>query len=489
MAAGGGVRYEPTWESIDSRPLPAWYDNAKFGIFIHWGVFSVPSYGSEWFWWYWKGEKRQNYIDFVKNNYGPGYTYADFAPQFHATFYNATKWAKTFETAGAQYVVLTSKHHEGFTMWPSNYSWNWNAMAVGPHRDLVGELSDAIRRSTSLRFGLYHSLFEWFNPLYQQDAANKFSTQAFVKMKTMPELYEIVNRYKPDVIWSDGAPGSSTYWNSTQFIAWLYNDSPVKDTVVTNDRWGDDAMCKHGGFLTCDDRFTPTHLLTRKWEDCLTIDPWSWGYRRDMSMNEVLSVETLISTLASTVSYGGNMLLNVGPTSDGVIPPVFEERLLQIGQWLAVNGEAIYGTQVWIAQNDTITPNIWYTAKQSGRGLDVYAIVLAGLDKDFIVLGVPKVGNDSKVSLLGYEEAVEWDTLSTGELVVTMPRQQDLPYGAQWGVTLKLRFLMNAVKKPNTAKPTAGKPVLKKAKKFRRPALPRKEDLMEPWIKSSFFDL
>ena len=204
---------------------------------------------------------------------------------------------------------------------------------------------------------------------------------------------------------------------------------PVKDTVVTNDRWGDDAMCKHGGFLTCDDRYTPSayahsidhsidwqieyskhfssrignvltilaHLLKRKWEDCLTIDAASWGYRRDMAMSEILSIETLISTLASTVayvycvvlyaisflnilwkkgeisapweyffprnfisSYGGNMLLNVGPTADGTIPPIFEERLLQMGAWLAVNGEGIYGSDIWTAQNDTITPNIWY---------------------------------------------------------------------------------------------------------------------------------
>jgi len=131
--------YLPNWDSLDSRPLPAWYDDSKIGIFIHWGVFSVPSYKSEWFWWYWQGDAPQaDYAQFVKDNYRPGWTYADFASQFTAEFYNPLKWAQLFKRAGAKYVVLTSKHHEGFTMWPSNNSFNWNAAQIGPKRDLVG---------------------------------------------------------------------------------------------------------------------------------------------------------------------------------------------------------------------------------------------------------------------------------------------------------------------------------------------------------------
>jgi len=160
--------YQPTWESLDKRPLPSWYDEAKFGIFIHWGVFSVPSYVSEWFWWYWKGIKRPDVVDFMNKNYPPQFTYADFAKEFTAEFFDADQWADLFKDSGAQYIVLTSKHHEGFTNWPSEVSWNWNSMDVGPHRDLVGELADAIKNHTSLHFGLYHSLFEWFHPKYIQ---------------------------------------------------------------------------------------------------------------------------------------------------------------------------------------------------------------------------------------------------------------------------------------------------------------------------------
>jgi alpha-L-fucosidase len=133
--------YKPTWESLGTRPLPQWYDQSKIGIFIHWGVFSVPSFGSEWFWMNWQSSNRsghQKYVDFMKKNYPPDFTYADFAPKFTAEFYEPDKWAEIFNASGAKYVVLTSKHHEGYTLWPSKYSFNWNAMDVGPKRDLLG---------------------------------------------------------------------------------------------------------------------------------------------------------------------------------------------------------------------------------------------------------------------------------------------------------------------------------------------------------------
>lgn len=171
--------YLPTWNSLDTRPLPAWYDDVKLGIFLHWGVFSVPSFGYEWFWWSWQGTKpKQEYVDFMKKNYPPGFTYPDFAPHFTAEFFDPTEWADLFNKSGAKYIVLTSKHHEGFTNWPSNVSWNWNSKDIGPKRDLVGasliqrkptdvsflfcsgDLATAVR-GAGLHFGLYHSLFEW----------------------------------------------------------------------------------------------------------------------------------------------------------------------------------------------------------------------------------------------------------------------------------------------------------------------------------------
>lgn len=132
------TQYTPDWTSIDNRPLPAWFDEAKIGIFLHWGIFSVPSYGSEWFWWYWQGTRATNFVDFMKKNYPPDFTYGDFARKLTAEFYDPNEWVDIFKASGAKYVVLTSKHHEGYTMWPSKYSFNWNVKDVGPQRDLLG---------------------------------------------------------------------------------------------------------------------------------------------------------------------------------------------------------------------------------------------------------------------------------------------------------------------------------------------------------------
>ncbi|CAH1710008.1 unnamed protein product [Aphis gossypii] len=354
-------RYEPDWTSLDARPLPAWYDQAKFGVFIHWGVYSVPAFGSEWFWMNWRGRKGANYVNFMTKNYKPGFTYQEFGPQFTAEFFDPMQWASIIKDSGAKYVVLTTKHHEGYTLWPSKKSFGWNSVDVGPHKDLVGDLSRAIRSLNKTRFGVYHSLYEWFNPLWLQDKQSNLTTNTFVTEKVLPELYELVNHYKPEIIWSDGEwEAPDTYWDSLNFLAWLYNDSPVKDTIVVNDRWGGDTLCKHGGFMTCADRYQPGKVISRKWENAMTIDKYSWGYRRNARALDVFSIQNLITQLVETVSFGGNLLLNISPTSDGMIPPLHEERLLQIGQWLSVNGESIFNTNPWLTcQNDTQHPHLW----------------------------------------------------------------------------------------------------------------------------------
>nr|XP_046268789.1 plasma alpha-L-fucosidase [Scatophagus argus] len=430
--------YEPNWKSIDSRPLPQWYDQAKFGIFIHWGVFSVPSFGSEWFWWYWQKQKLQPYVDFMQRNYPPDFKYQDFAPQFTAEFFDAKEWTDIFASSGAKYIVLTTKHHEGFTLWGSKNSWNWNAVDVGPKRDLVDEVASALRANSELRLGLYHSLFEWFNPLFERDAANAFTTNCFPTSKTLPELYELVVKYKPEVLWSDGdGDAPDKYWNSTGFLAWLYNDSPVRDTVVTNDRWGSGSICTHGGYYTCTDRYQPGHLLKHKWENCMTIDMKSWGYRRNAPLSDYLTIEQLVATLVETVSCGGNLLMNVGPTHDGRIAPIFEERLRQMGQWLKVNGEAIYNTTAWRAQNDTVTPDIWYTSRPQEKS--IFAIFLEWLNNGSVILNEPEVSQGhTQVALLGHGSLLQWEPVKPSGLRVVLPQLSFSQMPCQWAWTLRL---------------------------------------------------
>lgn len=433
-------QYQPTWESLDARPLPPWYDEAKFGIFMHWGVYSVPSFGSEWFWYNWKGRQRPEYVEFMKKNYPPTFEYTDFAPMFKAEFFDPVAWAKLLTQSGARYVVLTSKHHEGWTNWRSNVSWNWNSVDNGPHRDLVGDLADAIRSHTNITFGLYHSLFEWFNPLYLKDSAKNFSTQDYVKQVCLPELYDLISTYKPEYLWSDGSQGPDTYWMSREFLAWLYNDSPVKDTIVTNDRWcSNGCACHHGGVYTCHDRYNPGKLQNHKWENALTVDKGSWGYRRNVDINSYLDINQLLYQLASTVSCGGNMLLNVGPTADGRIIPAFEERLLQMGEWLSVNGEAIYSSKPWRAQNDTINKNVWYTSK---AGV-VYAILLEWPETEELTLGSPKATDNTQVTMLGYEGKFVWkpDT-SKGGMIITLPGIPVNKLPSKWAWVFKLEKVL-----------------------------------------------
>merc|ERR1711962_334774 len=205
IAAG---QYTPDWPSIDSRPLPAWYDSAKVGIFMHWGPYSVPGVSSEWFWFQWNRRDPNNAGDMaiVKHMaafYPPDFTYQQFGPQFRAEFFNATEWAELVQQSGAKYLVFTSKHHDGFSNWPSSRNFGWNSRDIGPKRDVIGELAEAFQH-VDVRFGLYHSLFEWFNPLYLQDKSNNYTTQDFVKNKIGPELRELIHKYKPQVLWSDG---------------------------------------------------------------------------------------------------------------------------------------------------------------------------------------------------------------------------------------------------------------------------------------------
>lgn len=372
----------------------------------------------------------------MKKNYPPDYTYSEFAKDFTASEFDPNEWAELFKESGAKYVVLTTKHHEGFCMWPSKTSWNWNSMDIGPHRDIVGELANSIRKNTNITLGLYHSLFEWFNPMFLSDVASGYQKQEFVKAKTMPELYDLVNTYKPEIVWSDGEwGGHDAYWNSLEFIAWLFNESPVKESVVINDRWGAGDACHHGSYYTCEDRYNPGKLQNHKWENCMTLDEQSWGYRKNMKLSDVMDINELITNLVTTVSCGGNILINIGPTSEGIIVPIFQERLQQLGAWLQVNGEAIYESRPWKFQNDTTNPNAWYTRKDN----IVYATVLKlPYDSNIVELSAPQVTDSTEIELLGSTEKIAWTYKDSLRIDLTSNHRSLM---SQWGITFRIKNL------------------------------------------------
>ncbi|RZF45525.1 hypothetical protein LSTR_LSTR005727 [Laodelphax striatellus] len=433
-------RYEANWKSIDSRPIPEWYEDAKIGIFIHWGVYSVPSFGSEWFWLYLvNGEDA--FVKFMKQNYPPNFTYQDFGPQLTGEFFDASQWAKIFEGSGAKYIIFTSKHHEGFTMWPSSYAFGWNSKDVGLKRDVVGELAAAIRGETNLHFGLYYSLMEWYNPLYLADKANDLTTQVFVDQKVMPELKELVNKYKPDIVWTDGDwDRPASYWKSTEFLAWLYNSSPVKEKVVVNDRWGSNMACHHGGYLTCKDRYNPGKIQSRKWENVLTIDKYSWGARREAKLADFLTIEEIIVIIAQTVSCGGNVVLNVGPSREGTINAIYQDRLAALGKWLKINGQAIYETRPWNhCQKDSNTEHVWYTSKTEGAEINVFALVLNWPRDGFVDLGCLLEVNVQSVTMLGVGGKLKFQPVDLNKGVrVFLPDKASTTN--DWAWTLKVSY-------------------------------------------------
>ncbi|MDX9975917.1 MAG: alpha-L-fucosidase [FCB group bacterium] len=412
LAAGLAAPYEATWESIDSRPTPQWFEDAKFGVFIHWGVYSVPAWGpkDKYSEWYWRDmeDKEGDTWKYHVATYGENFKYQDFAPMFKAELYNPAEWADILERSGAKYVVLTSKHHEGFAMWPSAQSWNWNSMDIGPHRDLAGDLIKAVK-AEGLKAGFYYSIYEWYNPLYKSDV------NQYVEQHMLPQLKDLVTRYKPDLVWPDGEwDHPSATWRSTEFLAWLFNESPVKDTVAINDRWGKETRNVHGGFATPEYGHIPEGRLIDAglWEECQGMGA-SFGYNRNENVDDYRSSTQLLHLLIDTVSRGGNLLLDIGPTADGRIPVIMQQRLVDMGKWLDRNGEAIYGTAKWRESKEG--ESIHYTAKD---GI-VYAICNEWPGAE-LRLAAPKAGAATAVAMLGREGNVEF-AAQDGALVIKTP--------------------------------------------------------------------
>jgi len=414
-AQGDNTVYKPNWESIDKRPTPAWFDEAKFGVFIHWGVYSVPAWGpkgsyAEWYWHYMNDPKHPT-SKYHPQTYGERFKYQDFAPMWKAELFNPDQWADIFARAGAKYIVLTSKHHEGFCLWPSADSWNWNSVDIGPHRDLCGDLSKAVK-AKGIKMGFYYSLYEWYNPFYQTDLPR------YVDQHMMPQMKDLVIRYNPSLVWTDGEwSHPSADWKSVEFLAWLFNESPVKDEVAVNDRWGKDTRSVHGGFYTTE--YGQVHLGAdlklaerHKWEECRGIGA-SFGYNRNEDEEDYKSPTDLIHLLIETVAGGGNLLLDIGPTADGRIPVIMQQRLLEIGKWLSVNGEAIYGTRPWrtASEGDLVR----YTC----NGGAVYAICLKWPGKE-LILTAPKPSRSAVVNMLGFPGTLKWRE-KDGKLHIEVP--------------------------------------------------------------------
>ncbi len=448
------------WEEIDKRPVADWFGEAKFGIFIHWGPYSVPAWSpagtyTEWYQFWLQSESifgnnnpdKMAIPNLQKNLYGEESNYYDFATQWKAELYNPTEWADLFKKSGAKYVILTSKHHDGFTLWPNEHAQNgrgfaWNAMEVGPKRDLIGPYMEAMQ-DAGLKAGLYYSLFEWFHPWYYPLGMDN---QKFVDEHYHPQFKDLINKYAPDIIYADGEwEKEDNYWKSGELLKWVFEESPCKKDVVVNDRWFKGCRHKHGGYFTTE--YMRENLdLPKVWEEIRGIGT-SFGYNRDEDLADYATSKQLILMLCDIVSMGGNLCLNVGPRADGKIPVIQQQRLLEIGNWLNINGEAIYGTTAykkscqWSEGNRDIKyklPSQSYTTADyierqtlypkngdavkelffTQKGDVIYAILPQW--KEQVIIKDFKIKNGTKITLLGANENCEWKNHGK-DIVVTMP--------------------------------------------------------------------
>jgi len=467
--------YQPNWASLDQRPTPQWFKDAKFGIFIHWGVYSVPGFRSkgQYSEWYQNGLNGNDTAvqSYHKKKFGDQ-TYYQLAGQFKAELFNPDEWASLFEQSGAKYIVLTSKHHDGFALWPSkeadrDWGFPWNATAIGPKRDLIKDLFAAVRK-TSVHAGMYYSLYEWYNPLWKSDR-NKFVTE-----HTWPQMKDLINNYQPDVFWTDGDwDATAETWKSQEFLTWLYNESPVKEKIVVNDRWGAGLRFHHGGIYTPE--YQPDlDFEDHYWEESRGMG-FSYGYNRLEDAWDYNSSQSLVLQLIDKVSSGGNFLLDIGPDEHGKIPPIMQERLLEIGDWIKINGEAIYNTVRWRTPSQwsegmkgykpknssgdlllklTVDPDPGYAVKEVFYTYNpitnsLYAILPKyPASRKIVLKAVDLSEGKSKVSLLTTRQGLSWN-LDGDNTIILLPEYDPNKMKAPYAYVIKIENYGRFAKKPS----------------------------------------
>ncbi len=352
-----------------------WWREARFGMFIHWGVYSVPAG-------VYKGKPIEGIGEWIQASAGiPRDEYARFPPQFNPVKFDAREWARIMKQAGMKYVVITSKHHDGFALFDSKVSY-WDVVDATPYkRDILAQLSRACRQE-GIRFCTYYSILDWHHPSQMPNpkAGNPHQALASNAMKPgrkddymaylKAQLGELLDSCDPEVLWFDGewvdwwteADGKHLYnWLRTRKPSLIVNNRVGKGRKGMEGLSRDDSYA--GDFGTPEQQIPPTGIPGVDWESCMTMND-TWGYKS--TDHNWKSATTLIRNLCDTASKGGNFLLNVGPTSEGLIPAASVERLHAVGLWTQANGEAIYGTHA----SPFSAPLAWGRATQ--RGARVY---------------------------------------------------------------------------------------------------------------------
>ncbi|MFF2161244.1 alpha-L-fucosidase [Streptomyces sp. NPDC058175] len=421
--------YEPTDASLSGHQAPYWFHSAKFGIFIHWGVYSVPAWapvGQQYAEWYWDQMQDPNNPTYAhhKATYGEDFAYDDFIPMFTAKKWDPRAWVELFRDAGAQYHVLTSKHHEGFALWDTKLS-DRNSVKMGPKRDIIKELFDASRRyAPELHRGLYFSMPEWFNPdnpwmghaprnpytLEPVPYTGYTSGKDYVKGFQAPQMLELIHDYDPQLLWCDIGGVN----DSRNVLAEFFNhgkNRPKPYEVAVNNRSGI-------GFhdFTTPEYTTYDNTVVAKWESSRGLDPYSYGYNAETPDDRYMSTEEVVHSLVDIVSKNGNFLLDIGPRADGTIPEIMQTRLRETGHWLKTNGEAVYDTTYW-SRMAQLGEDLRFTVRPNKA---FYIHSLAEPGATLTVEAAVPVRPGDKVTMLGYDRPLNWRTTG-GSFVVDVP--------------------------------------------------------------------
>lgn len=464
-------RFKDNWDSLSSYELAKWYKDSKFGIFIHWGVYSVPAFGNEWYSrnMYIQGSKEfEHHIETYGNHKDFGYK--DFIPMFKAEKFDPKEWAQLFKESGAKYVMPVAEHHDGFQMYKSDLS-KYNAYDMGPKQDILGALGTELEKQNIALCASSHRIEHWFfmghGKEFDSDIKEPLEPGDFY-WAAMPEphhhdLYspdpsvafledwlirtcEIVDRYKPKIVYFDWwIQHSAVKPYLKKFAAYYYNRA---------DEWGMEVAInyKHDAFMfgTAVIDIERGQFAEQKpyfWQTDTSVAKNSWCYTEN---NDYKQANEIICDLVDIVSKNGTLLLNIGPKADGTIPDEDKHILLEIGKWLKVNGEAIYGSTVWrkSSEGPTKVEEGQFTDSKAKKftsedirftvnGSYLYATVLSYPQNGKVNITSLAVQDASKlphfhgiikdVSVLGYEEKPKWKRTEKGMEITTNKINSDKP--------------------------------------------------------------
>ena len=464
--------YQPDWESLSKHnEAPEWFQDAKFGIYFHWGVYSVPAFGDEWYP-RWMHFEEHDIYEYHLETYGnpSEFGYHDFVPQFRAEKFDAEEWAELFKNAGARFAGPVAEHHDGFSMWESDVT-PWNAADKGPEKDIAGLLKESVTERGMKFITTFHharnlqryqnkpdekrfweSHYPYFSgmPPAIDDEELKYLYGNMPEEEWLEEVWfgklkEVIDKYQPDIIWFDGwldqIPGSYRQ----KFCAYYLNEAEKWDKEVVIVRKHDDLPLD----VSVDDleKSRKNKLAEKYWMTDETISKGSWCYTRDLKIKPATDV---LHVLIDIVSKNGVLLLNISPKADGTIPPDQKKVLIDIGKWLDKYGDAIYETRPWYTYGEGPTKEpeghfknhqeflkIKYSVndiRYTKKGKTIYATLLGKpkpgkslLMKSFAVDSLPEPLKITNVKMLGSKEKVSWEMSEAGlELEISEVGSDDM---------------------------------------------------------------